>query len=87
MSNFKVKRPRRQPPFKGGRTPAFTGLIPGLEAAIQKEMDRFGVTRSFVIATACAFALGIEDQPNYRPESPRVPRHLTLVDLNKRKRA
>lgn len=72
---------RRQKPVKGGRIPAHTGLITEIELAIRREMARFGVSRSFVIATACAFAFGIDEQEDYRPRSPRLSRpHLTLVN-------
>lgn len=62
-------RPRRQPPFKGGRLPGYTGLLPELERALQREADRFGVTKSFVLASMAAFLLDVEEQPDYRPAS------------------
>ena len=61
----KFKKVLRQPPYNGGRTPVHSGFIPDLERAIEREMRRFNVTRSFVIATCCAYALGIEEQPDY----------------------
>jgi hypothetical protein len=64
MSRFKVIL--RQPRYRGGRIPVHSAFIPGLEQAIQREMARFGVSRSFVIATATAFALGVDDQPDYK---------------------
>lgn len=63
MKTFKT---RRQPPYKGGRQPAHSAFIPDLEKAVQQEMRTWGVTRSFVIATCVAFALKVEEQPNYK---------------------
>lgn len=57
---------QRQPRYEGGRLPAYSGFIPDLEDAVQKEMRRFKATRSFVIATCVSFALGVEEQPDYR---------------------
>jgi hypothetical protein len=70
------RRLLRQPSVKGGRTPAYSGLIKSIEAAIQREVTKYGVTRSFVIATALAFVFDIEDQPDYRGDSARGARRV-----------
>jgi hypothetical protein len=57
-----------------------SAFSPELERAIRQEQTRFHVSRSFVIATACAHALGVEEQPDYRPTSPRVARPTLLAD-------
>lgn len=62
-----MKRPpRRQPPLPGGRLPVGSAFSPELERAIHREQVRWNASRSHVIATACAFALQVEDQPDYR---------------------
>ena len=65
----KLKRPvRRQPSIVGQRRlPAGTALLKRLEEAIQDEMRHYNVSRSFVIASCCAFALGVE-APDYHTE-------------------
>lgn len=61
---------RRQPRYVGGRQPVTSGFIPDLEKAVRREMRKFNVSRSFVIATCVAYALGVEEQPDYaRPVS------------------
>lgn len=67
------RRYTSQPRFVGGRIPAHSGFIPELEKAVQREMRRFGVSRSFVIATCVAFAMGVEDQPDYRKLNVKQP--------------
>ena len=64
MSRFKVIL--KQPRYRGGRIPVHSAFIPDLEVAIRREMAIFGVSRSFVIATATAFALGVDEQPDYK---------------------
>jgi hypothetical protein len=58
----------RQPPVKGGRQPVSSALLREVERAVRREMTRWNVSRSFVIATAVAHALGVEEQPDYRTE-------------------
>ena len=61
-----------QPRIKGvTRTPMGTAVIDQIERAIQKEMARYGVSRSFVIANALAFTFGIKTA-SYIPEIRRV---------------
>ena len=55
----------RQPPLKGGRRNVGSAFRPELEAAVQREMRRFNVGRSFVIATAVAQTLGVKEQEDY----------------------
>jgi hypothetical protein len=66
-----TRRVRNQRPVKGGRVPAYSGLIPDLEYIIEREMRRYNVSRSFVIATSLALFFGIEEQENYKGKSPR----------------
>jgi hypothetical protein len=47
------------------RTPMGTAVISPLEDAIASEMRRYGVSRSFVIATCVAYALGVDEQADY----------------------
>lgn len=58
--------PLRQPYYKGGRQPVGSAFIPELERAVNREMTRFQASRSFVIATCVAFALGVDDQADYK---------------------
>lgn len=59
-------KPKRQPPFKGGRVPAASAFHPKLEKAIRREMTTFNVSRSFVIATCCDFALETKLNEGYK---------------------
>lgn len=62
----KVK-PHRQPPLRGkSRKPQHSAFRPELEAAVQREMAFFNTGRSYVIATAVAFALSVKEQEDYR---------------------
>lgn len=58
---------RPQPRIPGlRRQPVGTAFTPALKRAADREAARWGVARSFVLATAAAFALGVADQPDYR---------------------
>jgi hypothetical protein len=57
---------KRQPPYKGGRQYVNSAFIPDIELAVEREMKRYNVTRSFVIATCVAYALQVEEQADYR---------------------
>jgi len=81
---------QRQPRIVGGRIPVTSGFIRSIEAAVKREQDiverKTGLrpSRSFVIATAVAFALGVPDQADYLPSGKRTANrlerpHLTLV--------
>ena len=69
--------PRRKPQNRHARSqqripgerrlPANTALAKLLETAIQDEMAVYNVSRSWVIASCCAYALGVEI-PSYRDE-------------------
>jgi hypothetical protein len=51
---------KNQPRIPGyRRTPMGTAVITEIERAIRKEMKRYDVSRSFVIANALAFTFGI----------------------------
>ncbi len=56
---------RRQKAVKGGRIPVSAGLIKDIEMAIQSEMKRYNVSRSFVIAVALSHVFKIEEQEQY----------------------
>ena len=60
---------KHQPRLEKGvkRKPVGSAFMERLELAVRAEMRRFGASRSFVIATAVAFALGVEEQADYRP--------------------
>lgn len=56
-----------QPRIQGQkRIPAYTGLLNAIEEKIEEDMVRYGVTRSFVIATALAHVYGIDEQPDFK---------------------
>lgn len=60
---------RHQPRTRGlKRLPVGSAFQKEVEAAVRREMRRFGVSRSFVIATATAWALGVKEQPRYDEE-------------------
>lgn len=68
---------RIQPPSYGEvRQPVSSAFLFKLERAVQAEMKRFRVSRSFVIATAVADALGVDEQPSYRRLPERKPLRL-----------
>lgn len=77
MKGQKQSRRRSQPRLVGfSRRPVSSAFIDRLEKAVRAEMDRFGVSRSFVIATAVAHALGVNDQPDYNDtDTTRRRRH------------
>ena len=60
--------PRRQRPIKGGRIPAYAGLIQAIEDCIERDMRRFNVCRSFVIATHLGHIYGVDDQEDFTRE-------------------
>lgn len=70
---------KRQKPVKGGRMRVSTALIHDIERAVAREMVKYDCSRSFVIATALAFAFNIEEQEDYRPKSPRLNRSKIVV--------
>lgn len=66
---------RFQPRTRGAhRLPVGSAFRPEVERAVQREMARFDVSRSFVIATAVAHALGVAEQERYTEGAPRVVR-------------
>lgn len=56
---------RRQTPVRGGREPLPACVIGHIREAVQREADRWGVSRSFVIAVALAEFFGIDEQEKY----------------------
>jgi hypothetical protein len=60
------------------RQPVSSAFMAELERAVRREMARFHVSRSFVIATAVADALGVESQPHYAAFKPG-PKLLRIV--------
>lgn len=53
---------RRQKPLKGGRIRVNSAVHPKTEAAIQADMRRFRVSRSFVLATLAGYHYSIDEQ-------------------------
>lgn len=54
-------RPRSQPRIVGvRRQPVSSAFAARIERAVEREMSRYGASRSFVIAVAVAHALGVE---------------------------
>jgi hypothetical protein len=82
--------PFRQSPVRGGRVPVSSAFLDAVEAAVAREMRRFNVSRSFVIATAVAYALKVEEQADYRqagvPESKRRKQKPQVLDFLPRRR-
>lgn len=62
--------PRRQAPVKGGRLPIWGSLDPAIRKAIDEDAKRFNVSRSFVVNTACANAMGIKSAHYYELDKP-----------------
>ena len=58
------------------RIPMNTCVAEDIEKAIEKEMKRFGVSRSFVIAVACAEVFGIDlGRGDYHSAEPDKNKH------------
>ena len=55
-----------QPPFKGGRDPLFSAVLPDIRAAIIRRAREFNVSPSWVVATVLAHAFDIPEQIDYR---------------------
>lgn len=64
MPTNKIKM-LRQPRYVGGRNPVNSAFIPPLEKAVLAEMSKYKASRSFVIATCVAVALGVTEQIDY----------------------
>ena len=56
----------RQRPIKGGRYSVPAYLEERIEKVLEREADRFNVTRAFVITTALADYFGIDVEEVYR---------------------
>lgn len=56
---------RRQRPVKGGRHPLPACVLKEIDAWVVREATRFGVSKSFVVATALAYVAGIKTQERY----------------------
>ena len=65
-----------------------TAAEPVLEAAIASEMRRYRVSRSFVLATCAAFALGVDvdAQNTYKANPDAAPRLYVVRGNQHRKR-
>ena len=62
-----------QPRLKGvKRKPYHTAVINQIEATIEQESARYGVSRSFVIANALAYAFGIPVESYIPEDKPKV---------------
>ena len=55
----------RQRPVEGGRVPLPACVLKDIWKEVDRQAARFGVSRSFVIATALAHTFGIEAQEDY----------------------
>ena len=59
-------KPRRQKRIEGGRKQVSSAFAKKIEAAVAAEMKRFNASRSFVIATAVAHALDVNEFEDYK---------------------
>lgn len=64
----------RQKPVKGGRSYLSGVFIKSLNREINRQARMFNVSRSFVIATTVAEALGVKDQEDYKTRDVRFRR-------------
>jgi len=65
--------PQRMPRLTGGRRPYYTGADGQIERAIEKECERYDISRSLVIRNALAFTFGI-DLYAYESKKPKLRR-------------
>lgn len=65
---------RTQPRIKGGRLPIWGALDPEVQQAIIADARRFNVSRSYVVNTACALAMGLKTNHYYELDKPRLRR-------------
>jgi hypothetical protein len=65
--------PQRMPRQAGGRRPYSVGADAAIERAIEKECDRYDITRSMVIRNALAFTFNI-DLYAYESKRPKLRR-------------
>lgn len=62
---YRRHTPARQPRLmEGRRAPITSAIAHDIERALAREMDRYGVSRSFVVAVALAYTFGIELEDN-----------------------
>jgi hypothetical protein len=61
-----MKRQKRQPRVKGGRARLAPSVLHEIDVEVTKVARQFGVSKSWVIATALAEVMGIKDQADYR---------------------
>ena len=68
------KRPIRSQPRRRGvsRLPVGTAVIDAIERKLEREMRRWNVSRSFVIATVLAYHFDVEEQADYRQVPEKV---------------
>jgi hypothetical protein len=62
---MRKRKIRYQRPVKGGRDKVAPSLLHKINVAVQREADRHGVSKSFVIAVILADALGVTEQEQY----------------------
>lgn len=62
---------RRQRPIKNGRRPLPSTVLNQIHHAIDADAEKYGVSRSFVIAVILARAYRIDEQEPF--ETPAVP--------------
>jgi hypothetical protein len=65
--------PQRQPRVPGGRRQYSVGADAAIERAIEKECDRYDITRALVIRNALAFTFNI-DLYAYESKKPKIRR-------------
>jgi hypothetical protein len=56
---------RHQPRVKGRRDALGSAVLHRIRAAVQHEADRFGCSKSFVVATILGGHFGINEQADY----------------------
>jgi hypothetical protein len=59
------KKIRRQRPVKGGRDSLPSCVLEEIRQAVEKEAMRYGVSKSFVIATILGKAFKVKKQEEY----------------------
>jgi hypothetical protein len=66
----KVRKTHRSQPRQHGvrRVHRGAGLLPKLEAKLQADADRHGVSKSWILATIAAEYYNIVEQPDFREE-------------------
>lgn len=80
---MKHNKVRRQRPIKGGRDYTFAALENRIYRAAEKEASAYGVSKSWLIATILADALGVDLDKADRYDS--KPEHVMVVKFRQKK--